>query len=122
MTIADLILIGLFGAACYFFGKVSMANSIVKELLKEAEDENTSENKPASNIGKLFVEKVNGCYYAYVDQEFVGQAANFTDLFTNIKNRKGNNSFTVSTDGLDTLSSAEQDSMIKAITEVFGSK
>lgn len=119
MTFADLILLGLFGCACYFMGKVSMAHAIVKEALNEIEQD--SDNEASAKPGELFVEKVNGCYYAYVNQTFVGQATTFNELFTAMKKRKGIGSFTVRSD-LDTLDPTEQDSMVKALSDVYGAK
>lgn len=121
MTFADIILLLLFGVVCYVFGKISMAHTIVKKILEETDDESQPKDNSTLLNGELFVEKVNGCYYAYVDQAFVGQATTFNDLFTAIKQREGIGAFTVKTD-LDTLNAEERDSMIKALTDVFGVK
>ena len=121
MTFVDLILLALFGFGCYFAGKVSMAHQIVKEVLEQVEED--VENKQSTlNNGDLVVEKVNGCYYAYVGQAFVGQACTFDELFQVMKQNKRIGTFTIKTANLTTLSREEQLVLAKSFKENFDIK
>lgn len=118
MTIVDFILLAAFGFICYYIGKARMLHDIVNEAVAFGQEEAKDAKNALLTSGELFIEKINDCYYAYVEQIFVEQATTFDELFAKLKQNKLIGTFTVKEE-LDTLSTDEQVSMARALKSTF---
>lgn len=111
MTLVDLILLALFGAICYGFGRVSMMYSILRTATEEAAKET---DKPAETATELLnIEKHDNMYYAYVGERFAGQAASLGDLVANMKNTQKITSFKIA--HISVLNDTERAALAEAI-------
>jgi hypothetical protein len=117
MNIDDFILLIVFGCACYYVGKARGVYDIITQAVSLSQD---NDKNTQLNSGELFIEKINDCYYAYVEQEFVEQATTFDELFVKLKQNKFIGTFTVKAE-LDTLSTDERAAMIRALKSTFES-
>lgn len=118
MTIVDFILLAVFGFVCYYVGKARMLHDIVNEVVALSKEETKDAKDVLLTSGELFIEKINDCYYAYVEQVFVEQASTFDELFAKLKQNKHIGTFTVKKE-LATLSTDEQVSMARALKSTF---
>jgi hypothetical protein len=110
MTLVDLILLALFGAICYGFGRVSMMFTILRTVTETVDET----DKPVdTTIELLNIEKHNDMYYAYVGQRFAGQSTTLPDLIANMKNTQKITTFKVA--HIPVLNDSERAALAEAI-------
>ena len=111
MTLVDLILLVVFGAICYAFGRVSMMYTILRTAAEKSAEQ---ADKPAEAAVELLnIEKHNDMYYAYLGQRFAGQSATLADLVSNMKNTQKITTFKIAY--ISVLSDAERAALAEAI-------
>lgn len=114
----EFLLIILFGAFCFFIGRASMLRTIINMVVDEAQAETATVSKDEPE--KLFVEKVNDVYYAYVGQKFAGQSADLNELFSNMKTIYKINTFKIT--HIEGITKEDSQKIAEAIAKTYNIK
>lgn len=114
----EILLLVFVAGICYFLGRASMLKNIIQAVAEEA---GTGTEKQVDNEpGKLFVEKINDVYYAYVGQKFAGQSADLNELFSNMKNIYKIETFKIT--HIEGISKEEGTRIAEAIAKIYNVK